>query len=412
MFVDFFYHLRRSGLKVTITEWLALTQSLVMGHGRADLSTFYHLARCLLVKRETDYDTYDQAFASFFRGVEEDLDITEDLLDWLKDPVLPDISDEDRAKLAELELDDLLKRFRALLEEQTERHDGGSRWIGTGGTSPFGHGGQHPTGIRVGGAGGGRSAVQVAESRQFRNLRSDRILDTRQIAVALRRLRRLGKIEGPEELDVDESVDASARNAGEIELVFTPPKRNRIKLMLLMDVGGSMDPYTVLCERLFSAAHAANHFKEFEHRFFHNCVYGQLYTDISRWQGEPTADVLNRLDHTWSVVFVGDAWMAAYELTHVGGTIGYYQRNTRTGIEWLQQIRQRVPNSVWLNPVPKKFWTDTSIHLIHSVFPMFELSIDGLTEATDVLRGTRPNRPYTAVARGGKMRSRFRYQNQ
>ena len=273
MFVDFFYHLRRSGLKVTITEWLALVKASVMGHTRADLSAFYHLARCLLVKRETDYDTYDRAFASFFRGVEVDLDITEEILDWLKDPVLPEISDEDRARLAALELDDLLRRFRDLLEEQTERHDGGNRWIGTGGTSPFGHGGKHPTGIRVGGGGGGLSAVQVAESRQFRNLRSDRILDTRQIGVALRRLRRLDKADGPEELDLDETVDASARNAGEIELVFGPPKRNRIKLMMLMDVGGSMDPYTVLCERLFSAAHSANHFREFEHRFFHNCVW-------------------------------------------------------------------------------------------------------------------------------------------
>ncbi len=398
MFIDFFYHLRRSGLKVTITEWLALVRALAMGHGRADLSTFYHLARCLLIKRETDYDAYDRAFASFFRGVEDDLDITEEILDWLKNPIVPDISDDDRAKLAELELDDLLKRFRDLLEEQTERHDGGSRWIGTGGTSPFGHGGEHPAGIRVGGAGGGRSAVQVAESRQFRNLRSDRILDTRQIGVALRRLRRLDRDDGPEELDLDESVDASARNAGEIELVFSPPKRNRIKLMMLMDVGGSMDPYTVLCERLFSAAHSANHFKEFEHRFFHNCVYGHLYTDIERWKGEPTTEVINSLDHTWSVVFVGDAWMAPYELTHVGGVIDYYQRNSRTGIAWLQKIRDRVSNSVWLNPVRREHWNAPSIHLIHHVFPMFELSIDGLTAAVDVLRGTRSNRPLTAAA--------------
>ena len=404
MFVDFFYHLRRLGLKVTITEWLALVKALAMGHSRADLSTFYHLARCLLVKRETDYDTYDRAFASFFRGVEDDLDITEEILNWLTDPIVPDISDEDRAKLAELDLDDLLKRFRDLLAEQTERHDGGNRWIGTGGTSPFGHSGEHPSGIRVGGTGGGRSAVQVAESRQFRNLRSDRILDTRQIGLALRRLRRLANDDGPEELDLDETIDASARNAGEIELVFAPPRRNRIKLMMLMDVGGSMDPFTVLCERLFSAAHAANHFKKFEHRFFHNCVYGQLYTDIARWKGEPTAEIIKNLDHTWSIVFVGDAWMAPYELSHVGGTIDYYQRNSKTGFSWLQQIRQRVPNSVWLNPLTRKHWAAPSIQLIHLLFPMFELSIDGLTEAVDVLRGTRPNRPLLAATRTGNSR--------
>ncbi len=352
-----------------------------------------------MVKRETDYDTYDRAFASLFRGVENDFDITKEILDWLENPVVPDISDEDRAKLAEFELDDLLKRFRDLLEEQTERHDGGNRWIGTGGTSPFGHGGEHPTGIRVGGPGGGRSAVQVAESRQFRNLRSDRILDTRQIGLALRRLRRLDRKDGPEELDLDASVDASARNAGEIELVFGPPRRNRIKLMMLMDVGGSMDPFTVLCERLFSAAHSANHFKEFEYRFFHNCVYGQLYTDIERWKGEATTEIINNLDHTWSVVFVGDAWMAPYELTHVGGVSDYYQTNSRTGIGWLRQIRQRVTNSVWINPVMRAHWDAPSIQLIRHVFPMFELSIDGLTAAADVLRGTRPNRPLTAAAR-------------
>ncbi|MCA9024692.1 MAG: VWA domain-containing protein [Planctomycetaceae bacterium] len=397
MFVDFFYHLRRFGLKVTITEWLSLMEALVVGHERASLDAFYHLARCLLVKRETDYDTFDRAFAAYFRGIENGPDITEELLNWLEDPLLPDISVEDRAKLEALELNELLQRFHELLEEQNERHDGGNRWIGTGGTSPFGHHGVNPAGIRVGGGGsGGGSAVQVAESRRFQNLRSDRILDTRQIGVALRRLKRLNKSDGPEELDLEASIDASARNAGEIELVFAPPRRNRIKLMLLMDVGGSMDPFTTLCERLFSAAHAANHFKEFEHRFFHNCVYETLYTDISRWEGEPTTNVLANLDHTWSVVFVGDAWMAPYELTNVNGSLNYFHRNSITGLEWLQRIRERVPNSVWLNPMTSEHWGATSTRLIHSVFPMFELSIDGLTEAIDVLRGSRPNRPLTA----------------
>ena len=405
MFVDFFYHLRKFGLRVTITEWLALMKALVLGHSRADLSAFYHLARCLLVKRESDYDVYDRAFAVFFRDIEHDLDITEELLEWLEEPIIPNISDEERARLAELELDELLKRFRDLLEEQDERHDGGNRWIGTGGTSPFGHGGEHPSGLRVGGEGGGGTAVQVAESRQFRNLRSDRILDTRQIGVALRRLRRLDKDDGPEELDLEKSVDASARNGGEIEIVFGPPKRNRIKLMMLMDVGGSMDPYTVLCERMFSAAHAANHFREFEYRFFHNCVYGQLYTDISKWKGETTTEVINNLDHTWSIIFVGDAWMAPYELTHVGGAIDYFHRNTRTGMAWLKEIRHRVSNSVWLNPVTRPYWTAPSIRMIHQIFPMFELSVDGLTEAIDVLRGARPNRPLSEAARGSGSQS-------
>ncbi|HVS14284.1 MAG TPA: VWA domain-containing protein [Thermoanaerobaculia bacterium] len=396
MFLDFFSHLRGYGLKVTITEWLTLMRALAGGHSRADLSVFYHLARCLLVKRESDYDTYDRAFASFFLGLEDHFDVDEALLEWLQNPILPEISDEDRARLEALSLEELREKFLERLAEQEGRHDGGSKWIGTGGTSPFGHGGEHPTGIRVGGGGGGRSAVQVAGSRQFRNLRHDRILDTRSIGVALRRLKRLDKDDGPEELDLDRTIDQSARNGGEIELVFSPPRRNRIKLLLLVDVGGSMDPHTLLCERLFSAAHAANHFKKFEHRFFHNCVYERLYTDIARWKGEPTSQVLKNLDHTWSVVFVGDAWMSPYELTYSGGAIDYGYKNSDTGLTWLRRIRQRCPSSVWLNPEPKKIWNAPTIHLIRQVFPMYPLTIDGLTEAIDVLRGIRPNRALAA----------------
>jgi uncharacterized protein with von Willebrand factor type A (vWA) domain len=395
MFVDFFYHLREFGLKVSTTEWLALMQALAEGHARADLNTFYYLARCLLVKRESDYDNYDRAFASYFGGIETSLDLGEKLLDWLENPIVPKISDEDREKMRAFDLDELASRLRELLEEQKERHDGGNRWIGTGGTSPFGHGGEHPTGVRVGGGGGGRSAVQVAGSRRYRNLRSDRVLDTRQIGLALRRLKRLNQDEGPEELDLDHTIDQSAKNGGEIELVFGPPRRNRIKLLLLMDVGGSMDPYMHLCERLFSAAHAANHFKKFEHRFFHNCVYNSLYTDMQTLRGEPTSEVLKNLDQTWSAVFVGDAWMSPSELTHRGGAIHFEHHNNTTGLQWLKRIRQRVPNSVWLNPEPRARWNAPTISLIHHVFPMFELTVDGLTEAVDVLRGARPNRPAT-----------------
>lgn len=397
MFVDFFYHLRGYGLKVTITEWLALMRALAIGYSRADLHVFYNLARCLMVKREADFDNYDRAFASFFMGVENHFDISDELLEWLSNPKLPrELTDEERAKLQALDLDELRERFKELLEEQKERHDGGNRWIGTGGMSPFGHGGEHPTGVRIGGAGGGRSAVQVATDRRFRNLRSDRILDTRQIGLALRRLRKLDKDDGPEELDIEETIDSSARNAGEIDLVFRPPKRNRIKLLLLIDVGGSMDPHTLLCERLFSAAHKANHFKKFEFKFFHNCVYENLYTDISRWKGEPTSRILKRLDHTWSVCLVGDAWMSPYELTHTGGAIDYYHSNQVTGLDWLRRFRDRCPNSIWLNPEPRRIWNAPTIHLIRQVFPMFELTIDGLTEGIDVLRGIRPNRALAA----------------
>jgi len=396
VFTDFFYALRAHGLKVSLTEWLSLMRALTLGHSRADLGAFYNLARALLVKRETDFDLYDRCFAVFFKDLEAHFEFDEELLKWLEDPKLPEITDEQRAKIREFDLDDLREEFKKRLAEQDERHDGGNRWIGTGGTSPFGHGGEHPAGIRVGGEGGGRSAVQVATERRFRNLSGDRVLDTRQIGVALRRLKRLAKDDGPLQLDVDATVDESARNGGDIDLVFAPPRRNRIKLLLLMDVGGSMDPHALLCERLFSAAHAANHFKEFEHRFFHNCVYEYLYTDISRWSGDQTAEILKNLDATWSVVFVGDAWMAPYELMRMGGAIDFYYNNAEPGIAWLQRFRERCPNSVWLNPEPRRFWTAPTIDAIHRIFPMFELTLDDLSEAIDVLRGARPNRPLAA----------------
>ncbi len=394
MFTDFLYHLRASGIKASLTEWLPLMRALPDGHARADLTVFYHLARALLVKRETQYDLYDRAFAEYFHGVDQHFDLSDELLDWLADPVLPrELTAEELEALEALDLDELRRRFEERLHEQDERHDGGSRWIGTGGTSPFGHGGTHPSGIRVGGAGGGRSAVQIAGERRFRNLRSDLVLDTRQIGVALRRLRNLGKNQGPEELDLDATIDHSARNGGEIDLVFGPPRRNRIKLLLLIDVGGSMDPHAELCERLFSAAHAANHFQHFESRFFHNCPYERLFTDIYHWRGEPTAEVLKRVDRTWSIIFVGDAWMSPYELTHVGGAIDLFHHNRDTGLAWLRRFRDRCPDSVWLNPEPRRIWNAPSIRIIREAFPMFELTLDGLTEAVDVLGGRRPNQP-------------------
>ncbi len=394
MFTDFLFHLRSYGLRVTLTEWLGLTRALAEGHARANLSVFYHLARALLVKNETLYDLYDRAFVDYFRGVERQFNLSEELLSWLEDPVLPrELTPEELAAIRAFELDELREKFLERLREQTERHDGGDRWIGTGGTAPFGHGGAHPAGIRIGGTGGGRSAIQVAGERRFKNLRGDLVLDTRQIGVALRRLRRLGKDEGPEELDLDATIDRSARAGGEIDLVFAPPRKNRIKLLLLIDVGGSMDPHAALTERLFSAAHAANHFKSFESRFFHNCIYERLYTDIYHLHGKPTGEMLKKIDRTWSVILVGDAWMSPFELTHAGGAIDFYHHNRDPGIMWLRRLRERAPSSVWLNPESRRIWRSPSIALIREVFPMFELTLEGLAKAVDVLGGRRPNRP-------------------
>ena len=393
MFTGFFFHLRAVGLKVGLTEWLSLLQALSRGHERASLAVFYHLARSLLVKREAQYDLYDRAFAAYFGGVHEQfLNIDEVILEWLQDPQLPrELSDEETKQLASMDLDSLRQAFEDRLRTQRERHDGGNRFIGTGGTSPFGNGGQNPAGMRVGGSGGGRSAVQLAEERRFENLRSDRVLDTRQIGQALRRLRKLARETGPEELDVEETIDRAAKNAGEIELIMRPPKKNRVKLLLLMDVGGSMDPYADLCERLFSAAHQSSHFAAFQHYFFHNCVYERLYTDITRYSGPKTDDVLKQIDRSWTVVFVGDAWMGPYELTHETGGLYWASSSTRTsGLEWLKRIARIPKAAAWLNPEHKRVWSAPTAQIIRRVFPMFELTLDGLGAAVDHLRGARP----------------------
>lgn len=399
MFLDFLYHLRGYGLKISTTEFLTLIEALVKGHDRASLSNFYALARTVLIKKEGDYDLFDRAFASYFEGVEDHFDVSDELMQWLQNAKLPPmLSEEQMAEIQQMDWDTLREEFEKRLREQKEQHDGGNHWIGTGGTSPFGHSGHNPAGIRVGGSGGGRSAVAVASDRRFKNLRSDLTLDTRQIGTALLRLRRLSKDSALEELNIDETIDASARNYGDIELVFTPPRKNRIKLLLLMDVGGSMDPYAELSEQLFSAAHQASHFKEFKSYFFHNCVYEQLFEDIGRWRGPRTEDVLAQVDESWTVIIVGDAYMHPYELIQSGVAATWGNVNPMSGLEWLKRIREKVPNSVWLNPEHKRIWSAPSIRLVHSIFPMFPLTLEGITEAVDVLRGAHANEPGPAVA--------------
>ena len=396
MFGSLFFGLRSAGIKVSTTEWLGLMEALVRGHGRSSLETFYELARALLVKREAHYDTYDQVFANVFKNVPMTFAVDDELMKWLENPVLPrELTEEERALLEAWDLDRLRSELEKRRREQKERHDGGNRWIGTGGTSPFGQGGQNPAGVRVGGAGGGRSAVQIAESRRFANLRSDVVLGTREMGAALKRLRKLARTDNQLELDLEATIDKSARDGGDIDLVFSPPRANRVKLLLLIDVGGSMDPHAELCERLFSAAHAAKHFKAFKHYFFHNCVYRRLYTDMFRFSGTQTTDVLKEVDQTWSLVMVGDAWMSPYELTDIGGVIDLADNQRTTGLMWLRRLREKVPNSVWLNPEPKRIWNADSVRMIRDIFPMFELTLDGLSEATDVLRGAKPNVPDT-----------------
>lgn len=395
MFVEFFYYLRERGLKVSTTEWLTLIEALSKGLGGASLMGFYHLARAICVKREGELDTYDQAFAEFFRdaAVPEDAlkAALEEALRWLEEPIgpRPELTPEQLAALGVRDLDELRRLFEERLAEQTERHDGGNRWIGTGGTSPFGHGGTNPAGVRVGGPGGGRSAMQVAGARRYQNLRSDRVLDVRQIGQALRQLRRLGREGRREELDVDATIDTTARNAGDIDLVFRPERRNTVKLLLLMDVGGSMTPHTRVCERLFSAAHKATHFKAFRPYYFHNCVYEKLYDDMLRGTGESTTKLLQDLERDWFCILVGDAAMHPYELKAAGGAISYGAHNATPGIVWLQRIAERFPRTVWLNPEPQRYWNIESTRLVQQVFEMFPLTLEGLQEAIEHLRRVR-----------------------
>jgi len=397
-FLGFFYFLREVGLPVSMTEWLTLMEALARGHGKADLSTFYRLSRALLIKREGQFDRFDQAFGAYFKDIETTFELDDELYQWLENPVLPrELSDEEVAALESYDLDTLREMFEERLKEQTERHDGGNRWVGTGGTSPFGHGGKNPAGVRVGGKGGGRSAMQIVGERRYRNLRSDRVLDTRQMGAALRKLKRLARHQGPLELDLDETIDQTASNGGEIDLVFRPERHNKVKLLLLMDVGGTMDPHADLCERLFSAAHAATHFKAFKSYYFHNCVYDKLYTDMAQFKGVPTDDILKEVDNTWTLIVVGDAWMSPYELTHVGGAIQYSYRNAKPGIRQLMELAERIPKNAWLNPEGPRIWHAQSIAMIRRVFPMFELTLEGITEAVDHLRGAKVVEPLSGI---------------
>jgi uncharacterized protein len=386
MFLDFFYTLRRHKILVAPTEWRVLMQALSLGFAHTSLERFYTLARSLLVKDVSYYDAYDLAFKEAFHGITTPDAIIEEILAWLQDPhTLAHLTPEQLAWLHELDLEALRALFAQRLREQQERHDRGSRMIGTGGTSHFGQHGQHPKGIRVGGAGGQRSAVQVAEERHYENYRLDRTLDIRQIQVALKKLRNLKRLGAEEELDLDETIDQTCRNGGEIELIFCPPRKNNAKVLLLMDAGGSMMPYTTLVERLFSAAHKATHFKDFQYYYFHNCIYEQLYSDMRLNKRVSTSSLLHSLDADYKVILVGDAYMAPEELMDTGGALYYYHHNDTPGITWLRRIQEHFRAGIWLNPLPEGQWNRTTINLVRQVFPMYELTLDGLERSIQQL---------------------------
>jgi uncharacterized protein with von Willebrand factor type A (vWA) domain len=372
---------------------MALMEAMALGLHESSLDGFYHLCRTLCVKDIAFYDAYDEAFLSYFKDIHKDaLELTEQLRQWLDNPqALAGLTDEQRKALTELDLEKLREMFEQRLKEQKERHDKGNRWIGTGGTSPFGSGGQNPTGMRVGG-GGGRSAMAVADARMFKEYRRDVVLDVRQIDVALRGLRRLGREGAIEELDLDDTIDKTGKNAGELEIVFRPPRRNRVKVILLMDVGGSMDPHAELVSRLFTAASRSGRFAKFRSYYFHNCVYNSVYEDALFRKPVPVADLLSNSDRDEKLVVVGDALMHPAELLDPGGSMYLYTQQRASGIEWLRRLATHFRSSAWLNPEPDRFWSGTTIEVIASVFPMFPLTLDGLAQAVRFLvrGGERP----------------------
>ncbi len=390
MFLDFFLLLKEEGLPVSIGEYLNLLEALNKRVTRFSVEEFYFLSKTILIKHEQFLDRYDLLFGNYFHGVElTDSEKKEIQKDWLQKEIDRLFSEEEKAMIEKMGgLDKLMERLQQLLEEQKEKHQGGNKWIGTGGTSPFGNSGFNPEGINIGGKGGGRSAVKVWEKRQFQNYSSDVELNTRNIKLALKRLRILTREGIEDELDLHTTIEKTSRNGGYLEIEMHPAKKNRVKVLLFFDVGGSMDPYVELCEQLFSAA--KSELKHLEFFYFHNCVYESIWKDNNMRYSDriPTFEILHKFNQDYRVIFVGDATMSPYELTAQGGSVEHY--NDETGIAWLQRFVTKFPNTVWLNPSNEYYWDGTpTVKIIKEVFKdrMFPMTLDGLAKAMKTLKG-------------------------
>jgi uncharacterized protein with von Willebrand factor type A (vWA) domain len=395
MFIPFLYELRGRGVSVGSQEAINLARVLAAGVHESSLAGFYEVAKAVLVHDEKHLDDFDQAFAKHFQGVEiEGKKLREELLDWLRDAKerVRELSDEERALLERYDPEELRRLFEQRLREQDERHDGGNKWIGTGGTSPFGHSGAAREGIRVGGAGGNRSAIQVAGERRYRGYRDDVALDVRQMAVALRKLRAFAREGAEDELDLEGTIDATAANAGELEIVLQPPRRSNTRVILLMDVGGSMDPYAHLVSRLFTAAKKASHFRELRCYYFHNCVYGRVYEDATFTRPVRVRDLIADAGPHYKLIVVGDALMAPYELLAAGGALDLGDDNKVEGIVWLMMLEDHFERACWLNPEPQKYWGGNTIEYVAQVFEMFPLTLEGLGEGVAHLTKSRARR--------------------
>ena len=389
MFVNFFYTLRQVGIPVSPTSFLTLQKALSKGLINS-IDDFYTAARAILVKSERYFDLYDQVFAHYFEGAElkqpDAVELTEIakamLEEWLKNPKeLADALGIDEATLQKLTPEELVQYFLDRLKEQTEAHHGGNRWIGTGGTSPVGHSGYHPGGMRVGGVSRNKSAVKVAMDRRYRDYSQEGPLTQSQIGEALKRLRHMVPVGPKDQVNIDATIYQTMKNAGEIEIVFDRSLKDRLKVILAIDNGGwSMDPYIGVVQTLFNYARAQ--FKDLKIFYFHNTIYDNLWEDAQRYRKPFKVDELVRLDPETRFIIVGDASMAPYELMATDGSIHIEERTTKPSIDRLRFIAETFRHSVWLNPKLEEEWPYTrTIQIIREIFPMFELTLDGLEKA-------------------------------
>lgn len=381
MFIRFFFSLKAHGVPVSLHEWLTLHRALSLNLNDCSLTRFYYVARSILVKNEIHFDRYDMAFLDTFKDIETTDEMLEKILEGLKKVKELKLTEEEKLQIQQLDLDQVLKNFEEQLRQgHFKEHVGGNRAIGTGGRSTQGAWGYNPAGIRIGqGESRHKSAIQIAEKRSFKNYSNNITLDTRQMKVALSHLRSLLPIAPEEKLDLDNTIDATCKNAGELEFVWQNKEKKASKVILLMDTGGSMTPYSTLVELLFSAA--SSQISKFKHYYFHNCLYQDLWTDIERSESISTMDFLRNEEDDYKLILVGDAEMAPSELTWRNGAIDYWYHNNTPGIVWLQRVRDKFKNSIWLNPLPRRSWDYVhTIRLVREIFPMFELTIEGLDE--------------------------------
>jgi uncharacterized protein len=384
MFFNFLDELRSAGISASIKEHLVLLEALDREVIDRTPEEFYYLSRSIFVKDEGLLDRFDQVFNKVFKGLLTDYGVTSQEVpeDWLKAIAEKFLSEEEMEAIKALgSWDEIMENLKKRLEEQKERHEGGNKWIGTGGTSPFGNGGYNPEGVRIGGESKNKRAIKVWEKREFQNLDQTKELGTRNIKVAMRRLRRFARTGAADELDINGTIDGTARQ-GWLDIKMRPERRNAIKLLLLLDVGGSMDPFIKLCEELFSAA--TSEFKNLEFFYFHNCPYEGLWKDNRRRFAErtPTWEILHKFPHDYKVVIVGDAAMSPYEITHPGGSIEHF--NEESGAVWMHRLTNTYPATVWLNPVPQTQWNySQSTKIIRELVNdrMYALTLEGLDTA-------------------------------